>query len=92
MAGLDDFEDGGLEEPLRPNRARWLLQVAIVIVLIVSMVFLAFISGRGVVTERPVTGPEQTAPAVPTSGNAMTAPARGPGRWSWSGRGTASGG
>ena len=79
MAGPDDFEDPGPEEPLRPHRGRWLLQVVIVVVLVISMVFLAFVSGRGVVTVRPVTVPDPTAPAVPTSGTATTATTTGTG-------------
>jgi len=78
MAGPDDFEDPGPEEPLRPHRGRWLLQVVIVVVLVISMVFLAFVSGRGVVT-RPVTVPDPTVPGVPTSGTATTATTTGPG-------------
>lgn len=79
MAEPDDFEDPGPDEPIRPHRGRWLLQVAIVVALIISMVFLAFVSGRGVVTVRPVTVPDPTAPAVPTSGTASTTTATGPG-------------
>ena len=81
MAGPDDFEDPGPEEPLRPHRGRWLLQVVIVVVLVISMVFLAFVSGRGVVTVRPVTVPDPTAPAVPTGGTAAatTGSPTGPG-------------
>ncbi len=79
MAGPDDFNDPDPEEPLRPHRGRWLLQVAIVVALIISMVFLAFVSGRGVVTVRPVTVPDPTAPAVPTRGTAKRATATGPG-------------
>jgi hypothetical protein len=81
MAGPDDFEDPGPDEPLRPHRGRWLLQVVIVVVLVISMVFLAFVSGRGVVTVRPVTVPDPTAPVVPTGGSATrtAAPPTGPG-------------
>ncbi len=84
MAGPDDFNDPGPEEPLRPHRGRWLLQVAIVVALIISMVFLAFVSGRGVVTVRPDTVPDPTVPAapttLPTSGTATTTTASGPGQ------------
>jgi len=65
--------------PYARNRGRWLLQVVIVVVLVISMVFLAFVSGRGVVTVRPVTVPDPTAPVVPTSGTATTATTTGPG-------------
>ncbi len=56
-----EFADPGPEPPVAPGRGRRILQVGIVVALVVSMVFLAFISGRGVVTIRPDPGPRTTA-------------------------------
>jgi len=53
MDGPDEFDDPGPETPRPPQRGRQLLRVVIIVVLIASMVFLAFVSGRGVVTVRP---------------------------------------
>ena len=63
MDGPDEFDEPGAETPEPPHRGRQILQVAIIVVLIVSMVFLAFVSGRGVVTVRPDPVPIATARA-----------------------------
>jgi TolB protein len=61
---VDDTLDGSAEEPpAAPGRGRRILTVAIVGALVVSMVFLAFISGRGVVTTPHETVPQATAGA-----------------------------
>jgi hypothetical protein len=70
MADLDEFDDPGPLFPERPSRLRRGLTIALLITLIVSMVYLAFISGRGVVPIRPVVSPTrdpQSATARPAS-------------------------
>lgn len=59
----DAAGDAGHEPPIGPGRGRRIVTVAIVGALVVSMVFLAFISGRGVVTTPPDTAPRATAAA-----------------------------
>jgi TolB protein len=61
MAGPEEFDGSEPETPASRSRGRWILQVAIVVALIISMVFLAFVSGRGVVTVRPENVPNATA-------------------------------
>jgi TolB protein len=62
--GFDDTPDGSaVDPPVGPGRGRRILTVAIVGALVVSMVFLAFISGRGVVTTPHETVPQTTAGA-----------------------------
>ncbi|HEV8403635.1 MAG TPA: hypothetical protein VGQ31_11430 [Candidatus Limnocylindrales bacterium] len=61
---FDDTPDGSADDaPVGPGRGRRIVTVAIVGALVVSMVFLAFISGRGVVTAPPDTVPQTTAGA-----------------------------
>jgi TolB protein len=61
---IGDTPDGSADEPpVGPGRARRILTVAIVGALVVSLVFLAFISGRGVVTTPHETVPQATAGA-----------------------------
>jgi TolB protein len=61
---FDDAPDGSADDPpVGPGRGRRILTVAIVGALVLSMVFLAFISGRGVVTAPPDTTPRATAGA-----------------------------
>jgi TolB protein len=72
MAGPDEFDDSDPGAPVPRSRGRWFLQVTIVVALIISMVFLAFVSGRGVVTVRPETMPSATATTTATSGTAPT--------------------
>jgi TolB protein len=62
----ESFDDPGPLDPQPPSRARRLALIAVVAVLIASMVFLAFVSGRGLVSPAPVR-PEQPAgsPDVP---------------------------
>jgi hypothetical protein len=70
MADLDEFDDPGPLFPERPGRLRRGLTIALLITLIVSMVYLAFISGRGVVPIRRVVPPTrdpQSAIARPVS-------------------------
>ena len=67
-AALDDtvddaVDDGPHEPPVGPGRGRRIVTVAVVGALVVSMVFRAFISGRGVVTTPPDTAPRATAAA-----------------------------
>jgi TolB protein len=57
MAGADEFDGSEPETPAPQSRGRWFLQVAVVVALVISMVFLAFVSGRGVVTVRPEDAP-----------------------------------
>jgi TolB protein len=58
---FDDTLDGSADEPpVGPGRGRRILTVAIVGALVVSLVFLAFISGRGVVTTPPERVPQAT--------------------------------
>lgn len=47
------FDDPGPLVPQPPGRARRVATVAILVLLIVSMVFLAFVSGRGFITPAP---------------------------------------
>ena len=52
-----ELEGPDADPPVPPGRGRRIVQVAIILALVVAMVFLAFISGRGVVTVRPDTVP-----------------------------------
>jgi TolB protein len=54
------------DPPVPPGRGRRIVMVAIVLALVASMVFLAFISGRGVVTVPPDTVPRSTVSASAT--------------------------
>ena len=64
MATSDELEELGSDAPLPPRRGARALRVATLLVLIVSMVFLAYVSGRGEVRLRPVVPP---APSVLTT-------------------------
>jgi TolB protein len=59
MADLAEFDDPGPLPPAQPGRLRRGLSVAIVLLLVVSMVFLAWVSGRGevIVPTQPTPGP-----------------------------------
>src|SRR3954452_8187696 len=63
MDGPETFDDPGPLVPQPPGRARRAAVVGIIVLLIVSMVFLAFVSGRGLVTPPP--GPHPPGPAKP---------------------------
>jgi TolB protein len=68
MDDPEPFDDPGPPLAESPNRVRRLLSVAIVLSLIASMVVLAFVSGRGVITvPQPVT-PDATATSGPATG------------------------
>jgi len=64
MVDQAGFEDPGPPIPEPPNRVRRALTVAVLLALIVSMVFLAFISGRGVIGVAPEVRPAATVVAV----------------------------
>ena len=57
MEDPDEYDDPGPIVPMRPSRVRRGLTVALLITLIVSMIYLAFVSGRGVVPIRQVVPP-----------------------------------
>jgi TolB protein len=63
----EPFDDPGplVTEP--PNRIRRWLTIAVLLALIVSIVALAFVSGRGVVTVAPTLPPATTATGGPTA-------------------------
>ena len=61
MADPVEYDDPGPIGPQPPSRVRRWLTVALLIVLIVSMISLAFVSGRGVVPIEPVVPPTPTA-------------------------------
>lgn len=63
MADFSAFDDTGPLTPVPPSRLRRVLSVAIVLLLVASMVFLAWVSGRGEIVVRPVTTPT-AAPAL----------------------------
>jgi TolB protein len=63
MADPTDFEDPGPLSPAPPGRVRRAVSVAIVLLLVVSMVFLAWVSGRGEI----VVTPTPTPTAAPTT-------------------------
>jgi hypothetical protein len=65
MEEPDRFDDPGPLAPRPPGGVRRLATVGIIVLLIVSMVFLAFVSGRGFVT--PV-APDQPGPTLPVAG------------------------
>ena len=60
----EPFDDPGPLVPRPPGRARRVATVGVLVLLIVSMVFLAFVSGRGFVTPAPA-GPDQPNPTLP---------------------------
>ncbi len=71
---MDDWphdDDQALDDSVPPSRARRAINVAILLLLIVSMVFLAYVSGRGVIgpPERPASTPAPIVDraAAPTS-------------------------
>ncbi len=62
------FDDPGPPIPVPASRVRRAVTVAILLVLVVAMVFLAFVSGRGVVrVTPPVTSPSSVATAALTA-------------------------
>jgi TolB protein len=56
-----ELEGPDADPPVPPGRGRRIVQITIILALVVAMVFLAFISGRGVVTVQPDTVPRATA-------------------------------
>jgi hypothetical protein len=64
MADPDEYDDPGPMVPAPPSRVRRALTVAILVMLIVSMVFLAFVSGRGVIRVKPDAPPTPKAQPV----------------------------
>ena len=64
MTDPPDFDDPGPLPIREPSRVRRVASVAIVLVLVASMVFLAWVSGRGEVTVKPVVGPTAIATAT----------------------------
>ena len=52
MADPAMFDDPGPPEPEPPHRVRRALTVLVLLALIISMVFLAFVSGRGIIVAR----------------------------------------
>jgi TolB protein len=81
------FDDPHHDPPVGPGRGRRILQATIIVALVGSMVFLAFISGRGVVTVVPDPAPRATVAArvagsprlaaVGTDGHLLTMAASG---------------
>jgi hypothetical protein len=67
MTEREEYNDPGPMTPVPPSRLRRALRIAVLGLLIVSMVFLAWVSGRGEVEVTPVVPPT----AAPTSGIAM---------------------
>ena len=63
----EPFDDPGPVVAEPPNRIRRWLTVAVLLALIVSIVALAFVSGRGVVTVAPTPPPATTATRGPTA-------------------------
>ena len=54
------FDDPGPPTPDPPSPLRRVLTVVILVTLIIAMVFLAFVSGRGVITIAPDVRPRST--------------------------------
>lgn len=87
MADPAVFEDPGPPDPQPPSRGRRALTVALLVTLIVSIVVLAFVSGRGVINVAPVVPPPVSVIAaspntsrlaiVDSSGRLMTSDASG---------------
>ena len=73
------FDDPGPLVPQPPGRARRIATVAILVLLIVSMVFLAFVSGRGLITPAPV-APDVPGPTLPEAGGSARPPGASPAR------------
>ena len=67
------FDDPGPLVPQPPGRARRVATVAVVVLLIVSMVFLAFVSGRGFITPAPA-APDQPGPSLPEAAGSARPP------------------
>ena len=63
MVDPPDFDDPGPLPIREPSRIRRVASVTIVLLLVASMVFLAWVSGRGEVTVKPVDGPTAVATA-----------------------------
>jgi TolB protein len=68
MATPDAFDDLGSDAPLPPRRRTRVFQIAVLVILIVSMVFLAYVSGRG--EDR---GPPVAPNVVPPAASILTA-------------------
>ena len=64
MVDPPDFDDPGPLPVREPSRIRRIASIAIVLLLVASMVFLAWISGRGEVTVKPVAVPTAVATAT----------------------------
>ena len=64
MVDPPDFDDPGPLPIREPSRIRRVASVAIVLMLVASMVFLAWVSGRGEVTLKPVPVPTAVATAT----------------------------
>lgn len=62
MADLDGLDDPGPLTPVPPSRLRRALTIAVLLTLVVSMVFLAWVSGRGEIRVTPDVRPTATAP------------------------------
>jgi len=67
------FDDPGPLVPRPQGRARRIATVVILVLLIVSMVFLAFVSGRGLITPAPAV-PDQPGPTLPEAGGSARPP------------------
>src|SRR6266480_6681915 len=61
MVDPPDFDDPGSLPIREPSRIRRVASVAIVLLLVAAMVFLAWVSGRGEVTVKPVAVPTAVA-------------------------------
>ena len=59
MVDPPDFDDPGPLPVREPSRVRRVVSVAIVLLLVASMVFLAWVSGRGEVTVKPRGRPDR---------------------------------
>ena len=60
MTDPEPFDDPGPLAPVPPSRVRRGLQIAVLLILVVSMVFLAWVSGRGELVVTPVATPRAT--------------------------------
>jgi len=66
MEDPPDFDDPGPLPIRQPGRARRAASVVIVLLLVASMVFLAWISGRGEITVAPTAAPSVVSSVAPT--------------------------
>jgi hypothetical protein len=61
-------DPAAFDDPVAPSGVRRALTVVVLLLLIVSMVFLAFVSGRGVIEVDPGSQPRPTViPATPNA-------------------------